>query len=707
MSEIGADESQFWQCFDEKCGQYEVRTKHFDGKGKPKFINALIKESSPYLLQHAHNPVSWQAWGEVAFAQAERENKPIFLSVGYATCHWCHVMEHESFEHIEVADYLNQHFICIKVDREQHPVVDDYYMTALQLIAGQGGWPLSAFIMADGKPFMAGTYYPQVAFLDLIKRIHHAFTGEQAVITEQAARIHRTVSRYLSGDTSDDLLDWEKETEQLTSELMAMADEKHGGFGAAPKFPQEAWLHFLLYRYLDTQDEAVGNHLYRSLKIMQTSGIHDVLAGGFHRYTVDEGWMVPHFEKMLYNQAQLLLLYAQASVVFADDGLAATARAIAQFVSHEMQGHNGLFYAGLDADSENEVGNSEEGAYYTWHWDEWTDILTEGELRFLQHHFDVYPEGNFEGKNILHGLDSLSTNDEWSSETWLSIKNKLIQARKGKKRPITDHKAILSWNAMMIESLAWSGQLLNDDGMKKMACIALDQLMCQHKKQGQWFRISVQGETSDVVAVLSDLANLAAALWAIHATGLKQVRESLEHLLTNIHSQFWRNGQLIQASEDKRLPPLVNAKDGATVSATAKLLSVLSVFDAEKWQAWRREILASLQATVRKQNTAHAGIFTAGLHQKNHMLGQNLHCKKGLKLSWQRATAACVLQIDALDNWQHKEMQITLDNDNVIHINHLPYELTVQPEIQSLAIEWVPCDERQCWPKQNSRLFLK
>nr|WP_246172721.1 thioredoxin domain-containing protein [Marinicella rhabdoformis] len=676
----------------------------------------MIKESSPYLLQHAHNPVDWMAWDEAAFDRAKAENKPIFLSIGYATCHWCHVMEHESFEDLAVAEFLNQHFICIKVDREQHPVVDDFYMTALQLIAGQGGWPMSSFLTPDAEPFMAGTYFPQPRFLDLIQQIKSLWNEQQEKLTAQGQRVKKTVKRYLSVGVSESQvsIDWlNQASEQLCAELLNMHDGQNGGFGGAPKFPQEAWLQFLMYQYVDSCDEDVAVALKLTLKKMQQGGIHDHLAGGFHRYCVDEDWLVPHFEKMLYNQAQLLQLYAQAAVVFDEASFAETARQIVAFVSTEMLSAQGLFYSALDADSLNDRGELVEGAYYVWSWHELKGVLTETEFAWLSTHFAVFPGGNFEGQNVLFQRDLEVFEDQFPS-----IKNKLIAARASKARPLTDDKVIVSWNGMMIEALARAGVLLKDVGFISLAQSAYDHLWNLHWHEGQLRRVSQSGQRNSTQSVLSDYSNLAAAALALHdAVADESPRaydEDAELLLSLIKEKFWYLGVLYQSEATGNAetmhawqPQVVNAKDGATVSATAKMLQVISLSDQNHTQ-WFNQILAGHVASIAQQNTAHAGLLTAYLQSKSHTIGQKKINKEGIKITLINVENSWKVSIESLMPWTLQGVQLC-NGEAVIS----PYSrdkncFIVSPTLkrQPLLLSWQLCDDKQCLPPQSLKLYL-
>ncbi len=298
------------QALKDKVKDYQLRTEHINADGSPKYTNRLILEQSPYLIQHAHNPVNWYAWSKEAFTTAKRENKPIFLSIGYSTCHWCHVMERESFDNEKIATYLNKHFIAIKVDRERRPDVDKLYMTALMIVNGSGGWPMSSFLTPEGKPFSSGTYFPAEQFTSLLERVVQLWHNDEAKLRAMAEQITQAVqSRQRSLKEAEHI---GKERIQIALiTLLNRLDELQGGFSNAPKFPNESYLFLLLDAALRNQDKEALEALELTMNAMAQGGIYDQVGGGFHRYATDNAWLVPHFEKMLYNQAHLANTYLQ------------------------------------------------------------------------------------------------------------------------------------------------------------------------------------------------------------------------------------------------------------------------------------------------------------------------------------------------------------------------------------------------------------
>ncbi len=443
---------------------YKPRTEHLLDDGSPVYINRLILEASPYLHQHAHNPVNWYPWGEEAFARAKAENKPVFLSIGYSTCHWCHVMERESFENEAIAEFMNEHFISVKVDREQLPDVDALYMTAVQMLTGRGGWPMSSFLDTEARPFFGGTYFPPDTFQDLLQRVHTVWTTRPEALMDEADRITEALesSNALANSSAS------VGTPQLrmaTRELLSGHDTTYGGFGRAPKFPQESNLMFLLEQARDHADKAALDAADLTLQRMTAGGIHDQIGGGFHRYSVDHLWLVPHFEKMLYNQAGLARAYTLAWQLTGKPVHADTARGILDYVLREMTSSEGLFYSATDADSE-----GREGAFFTWTPDQLADVLNDADAQIAAQLWGIDHVGNFEGESIPHRpleLDLLAHRLDLSVDA-LQVKRgelatQLLEARAEREPPLRDDKVLTGWNGMMIAAFAEAGLAFGDD----------------------------------------------------------------------------------------------------------------------------------------------------------------------------------------------------------------------------------------------------
>ena len=430
--------------------------------------NRLAKESSPYLLQHARNPVDWYPWGDEALEKAAIDDKPIFLSIGYAACHWCHVMERESFEDETTAALMNEHFVSIKVDREERPDLDAIYMDAVQAMTGQGGWPLTAFLTPSGEPFYAGTYFPpeprrgMPAFRDLLRGIAEAWRDRRAEVVSQGQRVTQAIARAASAPSTLGPLD-RTLADAAFAGLRHAFDPIWGGFGGAPKFPQPMTLEFLLRRAVRGVDGAL-DMVTTTLDRMADGGIYDQLGGGFARYSTDERWHVPHFEKMLYDNALLLQLYTRAWQVTEAQRYRTVATETAEYLLREMQHPEGGFYSSQDADSE-----GVEGAFFTWSWAELVELVGEP----LAMAFGATPEGNWIGEheptNVLRhpglGLDDAATvvldPVDLSAEVD-DARRVLFEAREGRVRPATDDKVLAAWNGMAIAALAEAGRALGE-----------------------------------------------------------------------------------------------------------------------------------------------------------------------------------------------------------------------------------------------------
>ena len=418
--------------------------------------NALIGEKSPYLLQHAHNPVDWQAWGDAAFRKARDERKPIFLSIGYSTCHWCHVMERESFESQEIAALLNRWFVPIKVDREERPDVDRIYMTFVQASTGSGGWPMSVFLTPELKPFFGGTYFPPDGFRQVLERVAEVWRRDREGVLASSRHVMQQLSEAAevsSGAAAPDLAALDAGFYAFRREF----DARHGGFGGAPKFPRPAALNFLL-RYWERAGNAEARDMaLETLNAMARGGIHDHLGGGFHRYSVDERWHVPHFEKMLYDQAQLAVAYLEGYQVSGDQHHASVARDILDYVLRDMTDSEGGFYSAEDADSE-----GREGAFYLWSREETERELGPSDAERFCRHYGVEqsgnvrhdPHGEFAGLNILY--------EAVAGEDLEALRNRLFEVRSRRVRPHRDDKILTAWNGLMLSAFAKAAQILED-----------------------------------------------------------------------------------------------------------------------------------------------------------------------------------------------------------------------------------------------------
>jgi hypothetical protein len=446
--------------------------------------NRLAHETSPYLRQHAHNPVDWYAWGEEALAAARKLDRPIFLSIGYSACHWCHVMEHESFENEAIAAIMNAHFVCIKVDREERPDLDQIYMNAVQLMTRHGGWPMSVFLTPELKPFFGGTYWPPESrmgmpgFRDILRKVHEAWTSRRGELAHSAEELTKAVREIasMSGDRTG--LD-ESVLRQAMQRLTSIADRRYGGFGGAPKFPHSMDLRLLLRcwkRFNDADSLAVSR---LTLDRMSAGGIYDHLGGGFHRYSTDERWLAPHFEKMLYDNALLVPAYLEAFQATGDPQYARVARETLDYTLREMTQPEGGFYSTQDADSE-----GEEGKFFVWSQEEIDRLLGPDDSRIFNYCYDVTPEGNWEGKSILNrpktdaqAAKVLNVDATELDRVLARSRQKLFEAREKRVHPGRDDKVLVSWNGMMISAFAAGAQVLGDERCAIAARAAADFLL--------------------------------------------------------------------------------------------------------------------------------------------------------------------------------------------------------------------------------------
>ena len=421
--------------------------------------NSLINESSPYLLQHAYNPVQWYAWNEKSLSLARSEDKPIFLSVGYSSCHWCHVMAHESFEDEDIANLMNEYYVNIKVDREERPDIDDIYQRACQLTTGTGGWPLSVFLTPDQKPFYAGTYFPRkgrngiVGFDTLLVKLAQAYKEKKEQIIGSSREFMSALNEYSNDLARQDDIKIDKTLlEEAAVRLLYMGDNLQGGFGQTPKFPNASNLLFLLRMYELTGITRYKDFVSFTAKKMASGGIYDHIGGGFSRYSTDRKWLVPHFEKMLYDNALLSILYSELHNISNDPSYISTINGILKFVLREMTSLEGGFYSSQDADSD-----GEEGKFYVWGFDELKEYLDEDISSAFLEYFGVSQTGNFEGKNILHistSIESLShkysQTEQQLSRRFEEMISKLYEIRKYRIKPGIDNKILTSWNGLMI-----------------------------------------------------------------------------------------------------------------------------------------------------------------------------------------------------------------------------------------------------------------
>ena len=496
--------------------------------------NRLARESSPYLLQHAENPVDWHPWGTEAFDEARRRDVPVLLSIGYSACHWCHVMERESFEDATIAELMNESFVSIKVDREERPDIDSVYMKAVQAMTGQGGWPLTAFLTSDGEPFFGGTYFPpeprpnMPSFRQILESIRGAYGERREEIVRNAGELKALLEKS-SAERSDGPVAQDGEAivdlallDHAFRFLASRFDAKHGGFGGAPKFPQPVTLEFALRVHARTGDPDALEMVTQTLSAMARGGIHDHLAGGFHRYSVDARWLVPHFEKMLYDNALLGRLYLNAYQVTGDPELRRVAEGTLDHLLTDMRAPEGGFYSALDADSE-----GEEGTFYVWTPAEVRELLDAEVADLFMRCYDVSERGNFEKSNILHlphNLDAAAKREDVSFEVLRErlqdARRVLLGARSLREPPFRDEKILASWNGMAIRALAEAGGALNQPRFRAAAVSGLDFLLGNMRKDDRLLR-SYKDGTARIDAFLEDYAAVGNAILSMYEATLE------------------------------------------------------------------------------------------------------------------------------------------------------------------------------------------
>ena len=596
--------------------------------------NRLINESSPYLLQHATNPIDWFPWGTEAFDKAKREDKPIFLSIGYSTCHWCHVMAHESFSDPEVADLLNKDFISIKVDREERPDIDHVYMTVTQALTGSGGWPMTIIMTPDKKPFYAGTYFPKNSrwgrpgLMELLPKIAEVWRNDRNKVNDSADRITQHIVRLGDARPGSNL---DRQTlDQAQAFFVQAYDPEHGGFGESPKFPSPHQLSFLLRRYHHTQNEQTLAMVERTLTQMRLGGIYDQLGFGFHRYSTDNQWLVPHFEKMLYDQAMLIMAYTEAYQTTGKVFYAGVAEEIITYVLRDMTSSEGGFFSAEDADSE-----GIEGKFYLWTPREIQKILGEKEAALFVKVFNVKEGGNFEDagpghnidQNILHLQKPLAQLSEelGVSENQLRTRLeagrlKLFREREKRIHPFKDDKILTDWNGLMIAALAKAGNVLNHQEYTAVAAKTADFILQNlTDDKGRLLKRYRQGKAG-LSAHLNDYAFMVWGLVELYQAtfDIKYLKDAIE-LNQQMLSHFWdeENGGLYMTADDSE-KLLVRSKviyDGAIPSgnsvAVFNLLRLGHMTGKADYLTKAERIIKSFSAEVEQHPAGHCQLMVA------------------------------------------------------------------------------------------------
>lgn len=584
-------------------------------KTKP---NRLVNEKSPYLLQHAYNPVDWFPWGDEAFTKAQKENKPIFLSIGYSTCHWCHVMEQESFEDQQVADLLNQHFVAIKVDREERPDIDQLYMTVCQALTGQGGWPLSIFMTADQKPFFAGTYFPRHSqygrpgFMELLKQIQTLWQERREQLHETSEKLTSAICKQVQ--TTSSPIELSIDTfENAFEQLEESYDDLYGGFGQEPKFPTPHHYLYLLREWKRTGNEEALDIVCHSLTSMYRGGIYDHLGYGFSRYSVDKFWLIPHFEKMLYDNALLTYVYLEAYQASSETLYKNVALETIDYIQREMLSTEGAFYSADDADSE-----GEEGKFYVWTPQEIEEVLGKDEAHWFGQFYGVTMEGNFEGKNVLNllhapSLTSFSHTTGLDKEQALSMlrdaKHKLFKHREKRSKPHKDDKILTSWNAMMIAALAKAAAVLQEKQYALLAERAVRFIERQLVREGRLYSRYRDGETK-FKGYLDDYAFY---VWGLHelyfATGDTFYLERSMYYLNQALDLFWDTEQgafyFSGSDAEKLFTRPIEFFDSAVPSGNSvmalNLIRQIRLTGATKYEQYLNQLIQTFSAEVSQQ----------------------------------------------------------------------------------------------------------
>ncbi len=579
----------------------------------PRHTNRLIAEKSPYLLEHAHNAVDWFSWGNEAFAKAKNDNKPIFLSIGYSTCHWCHQMARESFDNGKTAAFINKNFIPIKVDREERPEVDAYYMSAVQAMTGGGGWPLSVFLTPDLKPFYGGTYFPPAprygmpSFMQVLEFVSNLWKEKRDQVladSRQVVQALAPVQRGTGGDLEKSLLD------ECYSGLVSSFDPEHGGFGGAPKFPLPGSLAFLL-RYLHrTRKELALKAVTKTLDEMMAGGIHDHVGGGFHRYSTDRVWLVPHFEKMLYDNALLAKVYAEAYQVTHRGEYAGVVRDTLGWISRELKNQDGGFYSAQDADT-----SEGEGTYYTWTPEEVQESAGPADGVIFSKLYGVTKTGNFEDRTILHAQPGFVPSPTERAAV-ARARDALYGARIRRPRPATDTKVLTSWNGLAISAFAFASLVLSDPSLAKEAAAAAEFVLERNGRDGRLLRRYAGGEAA-LEGTLEDYAFFIQGLLDLfEATSepkwLKQAIGFAEVMLGEYQDEAEGGFYLSLAAEPARLK---ESYDGPTPSgnsvAALDLMRLSEVTGDPVWRNAAERAMKSFAGEIERQPTAHAVMLQA------------------------------------------------------------------------------------------------
>lgn len=595
--------------------------------GTPGHTNRLATETSPYLLQHAHNPVDWYPWGEEALERARAEDRPIFLSIGYSACHWCHVMERESFEDEQTAALMNDNFVNVKVDREERPDLDSIYMEAVQAMTGSGGWPMSVFLTPAGKPFYGGTYFPPQprygipSFPQLLLAVADAYTNRRGDLEEQAQRLTDAIGRTGSlsasgGEPGEEILT------EATAKLLQYFDEQYGGFGDQPKFPQPMTLEFAMSQHRRGGEAAALHVAEHTLRQMAAGGIYDHLGGGFHRYSVDRVWLVPHFEKMLYDNAQLLRAYLHAWQINGRREHRQVVEETVDYVLREMTAPEGGFYSAQDADSE-----GEEGKFFVWTAAEIEAVLGKEEADLLGRAYGVTPSGNFEGKTILNlkqtpGEIARQTGGEEGAvaERLAAARQKLFLAREKRVKPERDDKVLTEWNGLMIHALAEVGVVLGRADALEAASKAADFVLAEMSQENGFLFRSFKDGRARFNAYLEDYAAFARGLVALYeatfslrwlAEAARLTKIMLAQFEDEARGGFYQTGIAHEELVVRRKDFIDNAIPSGNSMAAELLLRLAKLTGNDDYRSEAARVFQIMAAAMAQQPTGFGRMLTA------------------------------------------------------------------------------------------------
>ena len=601
---------------DARDASYRPRTRHLNPDGLPLFTNRLFLESSPYLLQHAHNPVNWFAWGDEAFDLAKRLGLPVLLSVGYATCHWCHVMEEESFEDLEIARYLNEHFIAIKVDREERPDIDSIYMVALQVLTGGGGWPMNVWLTPAREPFFGGTYFPprdgdrgvRVGFMTVLQRLSEAYSTRRDDVVNASSRLADEMRARLAPTSTSDVLPGRTVIDDAVRFYERQFDSENGGLRGTEKFPSGLPVRFLLRHHRRTDNQASLDMAAETLRKMAAGGIYDQIGGGLHRYSTDTRWRVPHFEKMLYDNALAVVAYLEVYQAASDATFANVARDILRYLERDMQSPGGAFYSATDADSKTPVGETEEGWFFTWTPDELLEVLGEERSGIVGSYYGVTTGGNFEGRNVLHVERTIAEVAEELGITAARVQavvdeshDLLYAFRRVRPAPFRDEKILTSWNALTISAFAQASLVLGEPAYADVAARAADFVLEHLRVDGRLLR-SYNAGAARHAGYLDDHAFLIAALLDLYeaTSDLRWLREAtaIDGLIERHFEDLEFGGFFMTADDAESLLAREKpASDGAEPSGSSvHILNLLRLHEFTTDDLYRQRVERALRS---------------------------------------------------------------------------------------------------------------